>query len=433
MNKFFKLDERGTTISKEFIAGLTTFLSMAYIIFVNPSILGEAGMDQGAVFTATILTIVAGTLIMGILANYPVCVAPGMGTNAFFAFTVVLGMGFSWEQALAGAFVSGLLFMILSFTSLREIVINCIPMSLKLAVGVGIGFFITHIGLQNSGIIVGHPSNLVGLGDFSDPAVLLTVVGLIITLVLLVRKVPAAIFFGMIATAVLGLAIGVIEFPEYVFAPIPSIEPTFGALFGALPSIFTFEMVPVIFAFLFVEFFDTAGTLMSIATRAGLLNDKGELIDGGKAVLADSSSSVFGAVLGTTPTASYIESLTGIEAGGRTGLTAVFAAMFFAIMLFASGLMTVITPQVTAPALITVGILMASSLKDIEWKELEVAIPAFITIVVMVLAYGIADGIASGFLLFPITMTAAGRRKEVHPVMWAMAVIFLLHFAFGGK
>lgn len=433
MNKFFKLKERGTTVSRELVAGLTTFLAMGYIIFVNPSILGVTGMDEGALFTATILVSVFGTLVMGLVANYPVALAPGMGTNAFFAYTVVLGMGYSWEQALAGSFVAGVLFMILSLSSLREKVINSIPMSLKHAVGVGIGFFITFIGLQNSGIIVGDPATLVTLGDFTESSVLLAVIGLVITLFLLVRKVPAAIFIGMVITAILGLVMGVSELPDQLITRIPSITPTLGAFWSALPSIFTLDMITVIFAFLFVDFFDTAGTLMSIATRAGLLDDKGGLIDGNKAVLADAGSTVVGAMLGSSPTASYIESLTGIEAGGRTGLTAVVVSGFFILMLFFSGLLSVITVEVTAPALITVGVLMASSLKHIEWDKLEITIPAFITIIVMVLSYGIADGIAAGFSLYPVMMSAVGRRKEVHPVMWGLAVIFILHFATGGK
>ncbi len=432
LDKFFKLKERGTTVSREFIAGLTTFLAMGYIIFVNPTVLGVTGMDEGALFTATILVSVMGTLVMGLVANYPVALAPGMGTNAFFAYTVVLGMGFSWQQALAASFVSGILFMILSFSSLREKVINSIPMSLKHAVGVGIGFFITFIGLKNSGIIVGDPATLVTLGNFSEPGVLLTVIGIVITLFLLVRKVKAAIFIGMVITAILGLVMGVTQLPDQLITSIPPISPTLGAFWGAIPSILTFEMVSVIFSFLFVDFFDTAGTLMSIATRANLINDEGKLIDGNKAVLADAGSTVVGAMIGSSPTASYIESLTGIEAGGRTGLTAVIVSGFFLLMLFFSSLLSIITVEVTAPALITVGVLMASSLKDIEWDKLEIAIPSFITIIVMVLSYGIADGIAAGFTLYPIMMTAVGRKKEVHPVMWILAVIFIIHFALGG-
>ena len=428
MNKFFKLEERGTTVSREFIAGLTTFLSMAYIIFVNPNTLGASGMDTGAVFTATILAAAVGTLIMGLYAHFPVALAPGMGMNAFFAYTVVLMMGYSWQQALAGIFVSGILFIILSATGLRELIINSIPTSLKHAVGTGIGFFIAFLGFQNSGIIVNNDATLVGIGNFTDPNVLITVIGLIVTLILLVRKTPAAIFIGMIVTAVVGIFLGVVDLPTQIIAPIPSLKPTFGALFEALPSIFTAEMIPVIFSFLFVDFFDTAGTLMAVGSRAGLVNEKGHLVDGDKALLADSTATVIGSVLGTSSTTSFVESLTGVEAGGRTGLTSVFTALCFLVMLFCSGLLSVVTSAVTAPALITVGILMASSLGDIEWKNLETSIPAFVTIIMMVLGYSIAEGIASGFLLYPIMMVAARREKEIHPVMWVLSVIFLIHF-----
>ena len=428
MNKFFRLEERGTTVTKEFIAGLTTFLSMAYIIFVNPNTLGAAGMDTGAVFTATILAAAIGTLIMGLLANFPVALAPGMGMNAFFSYTVVLMMGYSWQQALAGIFISGILFVILSATGLRELIINSIPVSLKHAVGTGIGFFIAFLGFQNSGIIVNNDATLIGVGDFTDPNVIITIIGLITTLILLVRKTPAAIFIGMVITAIAGIILGVVEMPTQIFASVPSLKPTFGALFEALPSIFTTDMIPVIFSFLFVDFFDTAGTLMAVGGRAGLVDEKGNLVNGDKALLADSTATIIGSVLGTSSTTSFVESLTGVEAGGRTGLTSVFTALCFLLMLFCSGLLSVVTSAVTAPALIVVGILMASSLGDIEWDNLETSIPAFITIIMMVLGYSIAEGIASGFLLYPIMMLVAGRRKEIHYVMWGLAFIFLLHF-----
>lgn len=428
MEKFFKLRERGTTVSKEFVAGVTTFLSMAYIIFVNPSTLGAAGMDTGAVFTSTILAAAIGTLIMGLYANFPVALAPGMGMNAFFAYTVVLVMGYSWQQALAGIFVSGLLFMGLSLTGLREKIINSIPISLKNAVGTGIGFFIAFLGLQNSGIIIRNEATLVGIGNFSDLNVLITIIGLIVTLILLVRKVPAAIFIGMITTAIFGIILGVVELPTQIFAPIPSIKETFGALFSSLPTIFNKDMVVIIFSFLFIDFFDTAGTLMAVGSKAGLVNQKGELVNADKALLADSTATVIGAVLGTSSTTSYVESLVGVNVGGRTGLTSVFTSICFLIMLFCSGLLSVVTPAVTAPALITVGVLMASSLNSIEWSNIETAIPAFSIIIMMMLGYSIAEGIASGFLLYPIMMVAAKRRKEVNVVMWILSIIFLLHF-----
>ncbi len=428
LNKIFKLEERGTTVGREFIGGLITFLSMAYIVFVNPSILSAAGMDEGAVFTATILAAAIGTLIMGLHANFPVALAPGMGINAFFAYTVVLVMGYSWQQALAGIFISGILFIILSTTGLRELIINSIPISLKHAVGTGVGFFIAFLGFQNAGIIVNNDTTLVGVGNLTDFSVLIAVVGLLVTLVLLVKKVPAAIFIGMIVTAALGIILGVVELPTQVFAPIPSIKETFGALFDALPTIFNKDMVVVIFSFLFIDFFDTAGTLMAVGFRAGFVTEDGKLLNSNKALLADSVATVVGSVLGTSSTTSYVESLAGVGAGARTGLASVFTSICFMLMLFCSGLLSVVTPSVTAPALITVGVLMASSLSNIEWGKIEIAIPAFLTIIMMLLGYSISEGIASGFIVYPIMMVAAGRRKEVHPVMWVLTVIFLIHF-----
>ncbi|EIA25267.1 Xanthine/uracil/vitamin C permease, partial [Candidatus Arthromitus sp. SFB-2] len=371
-----------------------------------------------------------GTLIMGLHANFPVALAPGMGLNAFFAYTVVLLLGYTWQQALAGIFISGILFMILSLTGLREIIINSIPTSLKHAVGTGIGFFIAFLGFQNAGIIVNNDSTLVGLGDFTDFSVLIAIIGLVITLILMVRKIPAAIFIGMVITAIIGIFLGVVDLPQQVIAPIPSISQTFGALFEALPTIFSKDIILVIFSFLFIDFFDTAGTLMAVGFRAGFVNEKGELLRANKALLADSTATVIGAILGTSSTTSYVESLAGVEVGAKTGLASVFTSIFFLLMLFCSGLLTVVTPSVTAPALITVGVLMASSLSNIEWGKIEIAIPAFITIIMMVLGYSISEGIASGFVLYPIMMWAAGRRKEVHPIMWVLTLIFLVHFIF---
>lgn len=428
MKKYFKLEERGTNVTREFVAGVTTFLSMAYIIFVNPATLGATGMDKGAIFTATILAAAIGTFIMGVYANFPVALAPGMGIGAFFSYTVVLLMGFSWQQALAGIFVSGIIFVLLSLTGLREKIINSIPTSLKHAVGTGIGFFIAFLGLQNSGIIVNHEATLVGIGKFSDPNVLITIIGLIVTLVLLVRKVPAAIFIGMVTTAIFGIIFKVVEVPTQVFAPIPSIKESFGALFSALPSIFNKDMILIVFSFLFIDFFDTAGTLVAVGTRAGLVDKKGHLVNADRALLADSTATVIGSILGTSSTTSYVESLVGVNAGGRTGLASVFTAICFLLMLFCSGLLTVVTPAVTAPALITVGVLMASSLSDIEWNKLEISIPAFATIIMMMLGYSIADGIAAGFLLYPIMMVAAKRHKEVNKVMWILSIVFFIHF-----
>lgn len=430
IEKMFKLSEKGTTIRTEAVAGITTFLSMAYILAVNPDMLSAAGMDQGAVFTATALSAVIGTLIMGLFANYPIALAPGMGMNAFFTFSVVLGLGYAWEDALFAIFISGILFLILAVTGIREMIINAIPSSLKHAVGVGIGFFICFIGFQKSGIIVADPATLVTLGDFSDPQVLLAIFGTLLILVLLAKKVKAAIFIGIIVTAVVGAILGLVDTPTHIVESVPSMEPTLGKVFSA----FTFEnftslsMWTVIFSFLFVDFFDTTGTLLAVGTRAGLINEQGELVDAQKALVADASATVIGTILGTSSVTSYVESTTGVEAGGRTGLTSVFTAACFLIALFFSPLLAVVTSTVTAPALIAVGALMASNSVDIDFSDFAVAVSAFFIMIFMVTAYSIAEGISAGFLSYTLVMVAMKRHKELHPIMYVLTGIFILHY-----
>lgn len=429
LNKYFKLDELGTNVRTEFTAGLTTFLAMAYILFVNPDILGAAGMDKGAVFTATALSAIIGTLIMGLLANYPVALAPGMGINAFFAFTVVIGAGIRWETALTAVLVSGILFLLLSMSGVREQIINGIPATLKLAVAAGIGLFIAFVGFQSAGIIVGDESTLVALGDFTYGPTALAVFGLVVTAILMAFKVKGGVFYGMVITSVVGIIFGEIELPTQIVSGVPSIAPTFGKAFFHFGDIFTWEMAGIILTFLFVDFFDTAGTLVAVAGKAGLMKDN-ELPRAGKALLADSSATVVGAVLGTSTTTAFVESATGVGVGGRTGLTSVFTSLFFFLALFFSPLLAVVTSSVTAPALIIVGVLMVSSLKDIEWDKIEVAIPAFLTIIIMPLAYSIATGIAVGFTFYPITMLIAGKGKKIHPIMWGLSFVFVLYLIF---
>lgn len=429
LNKYFKLDELGTNIRTEFTAGLTTFLAMAYILFVNPDILGAAGMDKGAVFTATALSAIIGTLIMGLLANYPVALAPGMGINAFFAFTVVIGAGIRWETALTAVLVSGILFLLLSMSGIREQIINGIPATLKLAVAAGIGLFIAFVGFQSAGIIVGDPETLVKLGDFTYGPTALAVFGLVVTAILMAFKVKGGVFYGMVITSVVGIIFGEIELPTQIVSGVPSIAPTFGKAFFHFGDIFTWEMAGIILTFLFVDFFDTAGTLVAVAGKAGLMKDN-ELPRASKALLADSSATVVGAVLGTSTTTAFVESATGVGVGGRTGLTSVFTSLFFFLALFFSPLLAVVTSSVTAPALIIVGVLMVSSLKDIEWDKIEVAIPAFLTIIIMPLAYSIATGIAVGFTFYPITMLIAGKGKKIHPIMWGLSFVFVLYLIF---
>lgn len=429
LEKYFNLKELGTDVRTEFMAGLTTFLAMAYILFVNPDILAAAGMDKDAVYVATALAAVIGTLVMGLYAKYPIALAPGMGLNAFFAFTVVGGYGIPWETALSGVLVSGLIFIVLTLSGVREAIINAIPKTLKLAVGSGIGLFIAFIGFQNAGIIVGDPATLVALGDFTNGNTALAIFGLIVTVILITLKIGGGVFYGMVITAVVGIVVGLIDLPSAIFGSIPSVAPTFGQAFVNFGDVFTLQMLGVILTFLFVDFFDTAGTLVAVAEKAGLMKDN-ELPNASKALLADSVATVTGAALGTSTTTSYVESAAGVSAGGRSGLTAVFTALLFGLALFFSPLLSVVTSAVTAPALIIVGVMMVSTLKDIEWDQIEVAVPAFLTIIMMPLAYSIATGIAVGFTFYPITMLARGRGKEIPGLMWALSVVFVLFLIF---
>jgi AGZA family xanthine/uracil permease-like MFS transporter len=439
MKKYFEFEKFGTSYKTESIAGLTTFLAMAYILIVNPLMLSLASvgdypdalrMDQGAVFTATALAAAIGCLVMGLYAKYPIALAPGMGLNAFFGYTVVLTMGIPWQTALAGVLVSGLIFIALTLTGLREKIINSIPAELKYAVGAGIGLFITFIGFQNAGLIVGDDAVLVGLGDLTAGNTLLAIFGLIVTVILMVRGFKGGIFFGIVITAAVGMMFGLINTPEAIVSVYPpSLDPTFGAAFAHLGDIFTIEMLVVILTFLFVDFFDTAGTLVAVANQAGLMKEN-KLPRAGKALFADSTATVAGAILGTSTTTSYIESSAGVAAGGRTGFASVVTALLFILSLWFFPLLSVITEPVTAPALIIVGVLMVSALGKIKWDNFEIAVPAFLTIIVMPLSYSIATGIAAGFIFYPITMIMKGRAKEIHPVMYGLFVIFILYFVF---
>lgn len=432
MKKYFDFEKHGTNYRTEFFAGLTTFLAMAYILFVNPDMLGAAGMDPGAVFTATALAAAIGTFVMGVLAKYPIGLAPGMGLNAFFAFTVVIGYDIPWETALAGVLASGLIFMVLTLSGLREKVINLIPAQLKLAVGAGIGLFIAFVGFQNANIIEPDDDTLVKLGDLTSPFVMLAIFGIIVSVILLSLNIKAGIFYGMIITAIAGMIFGLIDPPSGisgVVGEVPSLEPTFGHAFTNFGDIFTLQMLVVILTFLFVDFFDTAGTLVAVASQAGLMKED-KLPRAGKALFADSTATVAGSILGTSTTTSFVESTAGVGVGGRTGFASVVTAGFFLLALLFSPLLSVVIPEVTAPALIIVGVLMSSSLKNIEWDKFEIAVPAFLTIVAMPLTYSIATGIAIGFVFYPITMILKGRIKEVNPIMYLLFCIFVLYFIF---
>ena len=431
MKKYFQFEELGTNYRREIIGGITTFLAMAYILAVNPNILELANMDKGAVFTATALAAAIGSILMGVIARFPIALAPGMGLNAFFTFGVVTGMKIPWETALTGVLVSGIIFVLLSLSGIREKIINAIPAELKYAVGAGIGLFITFIGFQGSGIIVDNPDTLIGLGSLTGNA-LLAVFGLMLTVILVTKGVKSGIFIGMIITAIVGMIFNLVAIPSAIIGSAPSIAPTFGAAFEAFanPSVlFTGDMLVVILTFLFVSFFDTAGTLVAVSQQAGLMKDN-VLPGAGKGLLADSLSIVAGATLGTSTTTSYIESTSGVAAGARSGFAAVVTGICFILALFFSPLLAVITSAVTAPALVIVGILMASSLKLIQWDRFEVAVPAFFTVIMMPLTNSIATGIACGFVFYPITMIIKGKGKQVHPIMYGLFVIFILYFIF---
>lgn len=425
IEKLFHLKEANTTIRREILAGLTTFVSMAYILFVNPQVLGTAGMNKGAVFTATALSAILGSVLMAILANYPIAIAPGLGDNAFFTYSVVLAMGIPWQTAMAGVFMSSILFLLISVLKLRELVIDSIPHDLKLAMASGIGLFIAFVGLQGGGLITASKSTLVEMGSLTVPTTWLTIFGLVITGLLMAKKVPGSIFIGMILTTILGLVTKLIPLPKQIISTIPSMKPTFGVGIAHLPDLINPQLWSVVLVFLLVAFFDTAGTLIGLAEQAGFMkNNKMPRI--GKALMADSISMLGGAIMGTTPTAAYVESSAGIAVGGRTGLTSLVVSILFAIAMFFSPLLTVVTSNVTAPVLIIVGILMAQSMKQIDWHKFEIAMPAFLTIVGMPLTYNISYGFAFGILFYPLTMWAAGRRKEVTPIMYVLFFVFIL-------
>ncbi|MFJ8066271.1 NCS2 family permease [Psychrobacillus sp. NPDC096426] len=442
MKKYFRFEELGTNYRNEIIGGLTTFLAMAYILVVNPMTLSLETveglpdfmyMDKGSVFTATAIAAAIGSILMGVLAKYPIALAPGMGLNAFFAYTVVLEFGIPWQVALTGVFVAGVIFILLSLSGIRETIINAIPAELKFAVGAGIGLFITFVGLQNSKILVSNPNVIVGLGDLTDPNVLLTIFGLVVTVVMMVKGIKGGIFYGMLITAVVGMIFSLVPIPKAIVGHVPSMAPTFGAalepIFNDPSSLLTAQFLIVVLTFLFVNFFDTAGTLISVANQAGLMKE-GKLPRAGKALLADAIATTAGAVAGTSTTTSYVESTAGVAAGARSGFAAVVTGVLLLLSLFFFPLLSVVTSYVTAPALIVVGVLMVSSLGNIEWTKFEIAVPAFFVIIAMPLTYSIATGIAIGFIFYPITMAVAGRIKEVHPIMYGLWVIFLGYFIF---
>ncbi|MDQ0359723.1 NCS2 family permease [Breznakia pachnodae] len=437
LENLFKLSEKKTDVKTEIIAGVTTFLAMAYILAVNPGILGAAGMDVHSVFMATAISSGFASILMGILANYPVALAPGMGVNAFFTYTAVLTMGETWQSALAAVFVSGVIFLVISVTGVRKMIINAIPKQMKLAIGAGIGFFIAFVGLMNAGIVVSSESTGVTLGNLTDPTVLLAIVGILVTIALIGKNVPAAVFFGLLITAVIGLIagfMGVEGMPQLPESMAMNFEMnTVGAFMDGFDQLFSDlgNMFIIVFSFLFVDFFDTAGTLVAIGNRIGLVNEQGELENVEKALLSDAIGTIAGAALGTSTVTSFVESSSGVAVGGKTGLTAVTTGVLFFLSIFLAPLvLSVVTSAVTTPALVAVGILMAQQLKGIDWDDFAFAAASFITIAMMILTYSISNGMALGFITYAIAMVATNRSKEVSPVVWCLVAIFVLYFGF---
>ena len=426
MERFFGFRERGTDARTEVLAGATTFLTMAYIIIVNPSIMAVAGIDQGAAFVATCLAAAIGSMLMGLWANFPIALAPGMGLNAYFAFAVVQGMGVSWQVALGAVFLSGILFLVISLARVREWLVNGIPLSLKLGIAAGIGFFLGLIGMKSMGLVVAHPATLVGLGKLSDPAVLLGVAGFILIAGLSARRIPGAIVIGILATAAAGVPFGLTKLGGIVSLP-PSIAPTFLQLdiAGALGL----GIAGIVFTFFLVDLLDNTGTLIATTHRAGLMNPDGTVPNLGRALQADSGGAILGATLGTSTTVSYIESAAGIQAGGRTGLTAVVVGLFFLAALFLAPLATSIPAFATAPALVFVACLMAQALRDVAWDEPTDYVPAVITTLAMPFTFSIATGIGIGFITYALLKTLAGRASEVSGAVWLIAALCVAKFA----
>jgi adenine/guanine/hypoxanthine permease len=427
LEKYFSLKQNNTTVRTEILAGLTTFMTMAYILAVNPDILSATGMDKNALFTATALSALIATLFMALVAKLPFALAPGMGLNAFFAFTVVLGMGHTWQFALTAVFLEGIIFLLLTFFNIRELIVNSIPISLKHAISAGIGLFIAFIGLQNAGIIVNNDAVLVGLGEMGSPAVLIALGGIVLTAVLLALKVKGALLIGIFAATMAGLPFGVTKMPEgsLVTAP-PSLEPIFFKF--EFSQIFTFDMMIVLFTFLFVDMFDTVGTLVGVSSKAGMLDKDGKVPRVKQALFADAIGTTAGAILGTSTVTTYVESASGVAEGGKTGLTSLSTAALFGIALFLAPVFLMVPAAATAPALVLVGFFMMTPILNINFNDYTESIPAFIAIIIMPLTYSIAEGIVFGMLSYVLLKLLTGKTKDLTIVMVVLAVLFILKF-----
>lgn len=428
LDNYFEMSKNNTNVKTEMIAGLTTFMTMAYILVVNPSILSATGMDSGAVFTATALSAIVATLVMGIYAKLPFAQAPGMGVNAFFAYTVVLGMGYSYQFALTAVLLEGIIFILLTAFNVREAIVDSIPKNIQTAISVGIGLFIALVGLQGAGVII-HPednSTIVALGDITHGSGLLAIIGILITGVLLVLKVRGALFIGMIITAIIGIPMGITNIPSSIVSMPPSLDGAF--LQFDFSNIFSLDMLIALFTLLFMDMFDTIGTLVGVSTKAKMLDENGKVPNIQKALFADAIGTTFGACVGTSTVSTYVESAAGVAEGGRTGLTAVSTAMMFGLSLFFAPLFGCITSAVTCSALVLVGLFMIEPIKEINLTDFTEAIPAFLTIIMMPLAYSIADGIVFGVISYVVLKVLSGRFKEVKIPTLIVAGIFVLKF-----
>ena len=428
LDRVFKLSEHNTTVKTEIIAGITTFMTMAYILVVNPSVLGDAGMNKDAVFAATAIAAFIGSSVMGLLANYPIALAPGMGLNAFFAYTVVLQMGYSWQFALCAVLIEGLIFILLTVTNVREKIIDCIPKVLKHAVTAGIGLFIAFIGLVNAGIVEGGGA-ILQLGNMQSPTVLLSIAGLVIAAVLLSKNVKGTFLLAMVVTTAIGIVARLVQLPSGIVSSVPSLKPVFLQAFSVpVNQIFSLDMIVVVFTFLFVDLFDTVGCLVGVASKGNMLDENGKLPKAKQALFADAIATTTGSLLGTSTVTAYVESASGIGEGGRTGLTAITTGLLFLLSLFFAPIFTAIPAQATAPVLILVGVMMASSLLEIDFSDFTNAIPAFLTFAMMPLAYSIADGIIFGIISFTILKLATGKKKEVNLSLILLSIMFILKF-----
>ena len=427
LDRFFHLADRRTSVAAETRAGTATFLTMAYILLVNPQILAQAGLPAADVAVATALSAAIATLLMGLWANYPFALAPGMGLNAYFAFGVVLGMGVPWQTALTAVFVEGVLFLLLSLGGIRTLIVNAIPQPIKIATTAGIGLFLALIGFQNAGLVVANPATLVGLGEVRSAPVLLALGGLVLVAVLMARRVPGALLVGIGAVTVVAWIAGLSALPD-AWLTLPAL-PTETFLALDFSAVFSLELAAVVLAFLFVDLFDTAGTLIGVGRLGGFLDENGELPRANRAFAADAVGTMAGALLGTSTVTAYVESAAGVEEGGRTGLASVVTAGLFALALFLAPVFTAIPAFATAPALVAVGALMMQGVADLDWRRLDTAIPAFLTIIAMPFTYSIANGITLGIVSYVLVQALTGRARDLHPVLYGLAAVLLLYYA----